>query len=341
MSYKKLLDRFFSDKENREYALPIFMRLIQAIKHGEIAKIKNEGREKQIEKMPEIFEKMKDDALKRERYVAHIFPTIISPELAPNFYIGKESPTEDEIYRFFYIVISGIYKDIVISGTYKGTYVVNLDNVDEKMVNQFRSELINEKLLILPTQKGSGVDIKNLLSRIGIKISPLLTEFIYSFAIVSFFIHWIKGESPEKREKWIKNVKELGLDSTLEKIGIRDDTTLVIFNIPRQKKEMYYIPKLKKFFLTWYKDFLEDKEKVSSTVEFIFSMYIKDRQYRELSSSLLNKFLYYFLNGYVNGELLNKLINLKIAYEIKQKRLHGFSKPKKFFENLSRNMKTY
>ncbi|MEM2260643.1 MAG: hypothetical protein QXO40_02805 [Candidatus Aenigmatarchaeota archaeon] len=329
MSHEKLLYQFLSDKENRKYALPILERLIQAIKHGEIAEIRKAGREELIEKMPEIFEKMKNDALKKERYVAHIFPTIISPEQAPNFYIGKESPTEDEIYRFFYLIISGIYK---------GSYVINLDNIDEKIVNQFRRELINEKLLILPPEKESGVNIRRLLNYIGVKIvRPQLTEFIYSFAIISFFICWIK--SLEKTEEWIKKVKELGLDSTLERVGIRDDTALVIFNIPKQKKEMYYIPKLKKFFSTWYKDFLEDKESTPSIVEFIFSLYIADKQYRELSSSLLNKFLYYFLNGYVNGELLSKLINLKIAYEVKQKRPYGFIKPKEFFVALSRSIK--
>jgi hypothetical protein len=280
--------------------------------------------------MPEIFEKMKNDALKRERYVAHIFPTIISPELAPNFYIGKESPTENEIYRFFYLIISGIYK---------GPYIVNLDNIDEKLISEFRRDLINENLLILPSQKGSGIDIKKLLSLIGVKVVPQLTEFIYSFTIVSFFISWIKRL--ERREEWIKKVEELGLSSVLEKIGIRNDTTLVIFYIPRQKKEMYYIPRLKNFFLTWYKDFLEDKEDTPSTVEFIFSTYVRNEQYRELSSSLLNKFLYHFLNGYVNGELLNKLINLKISYELKQKQPYGLIKPKDFFTNLEKYYKGF
>jgi len=330
MKYKKMLYQFLSNKENRSYALPIFERLIQAIRHGEVAEVRKSGREKLIEKMPEIFEKMKNDALKKERYVAHIFPTIISPELAPNFYIGKESPTEDEIYRFFYLIISGIYK---------GPYIVNLDNINEKLISEFRRDLINENLLVLPFQKGSGIDIKKLLSLIGVKVVPQLTEFIYSFVIVSFFISWIK--KLERKEEWMKKVEELGLSSMLEKIGIRDDTTLVIFYIPRQKKEMYYIPRLKKFFLTWYKDFLEGKEDTSSTVEFIFSTYVRNEQYRELSSSLLNKFLYYFLNGYVNGELLNKLINLKVSYELKQKQPCGFIKPKVFFTNLEKYYKGF
>ncbi|MBS7657987.1 hypothetical protein KEJ20_02370 [Candidatus Bathyarchaeota archaeon] len=327
MNYKELLYQFLSNEKNRHYALPIFKKLIQAIKHGPVAEVKKAGREELIEKMPAIFEKMKNEALKRRRYVAHIFPTIISPELAPNFYIGRESPTEDEIYRFFYLIISGIYK---------GSYVINLDNVDEKLISKFREELINENLLVLPSQKGSGIDVKKLLNCIGVKVAPLLTEFIYSFAIISFFISWIK--SLEKVEEWNKNIEELGLDLVLEKLGIRDDITLVIFNIPREKKEMYYIPRLKNFFLTWYKKFLENRENSPSIVMFIFSTYITDMQYRELSSSLLNKFLYYFLNGYVNGELLNKLINLKIHYELKRKPVYGFIKPKEFFAELPRNV---
>jgi len=327
--YKKLLENFLEEESNREYALPIFQRLIQAIKHGEIKRIREQGREELIKKMPEIFEKMKDDALEKKRYVAHIFPTIISPQQAPNFYIGKESPTEEEIYRFFYLTISGIYK---------GPYIVNLDNVDEKIRDNFRDYLIREELLILPGKKGEGVNIKRILNDLGIKVVPQLDEFIYSFIIFSFFASWIK--LVERRKDQIKKIEELGLNSVLEKIGINDDATLVVFYIPKQKKEMYYIPKIKNFLLTWYEDYLKGKEDYPSVVKFIFSNYVSDKQYRKLSSSLLNKFLYYFLNGYVNGELLNKLINTKISYELKKKskRIYGFAKPKQFFTRISRNI---
>lgn len=336
MSYKKLLENFLQKESNRRYALPIFDGLTQAIKHGEIANMKK-NKEKLVEKMPEIFEKIKNDALRKKRYVAHIFPTIISPEQAPNFHIGKESPTEEEIYRFFYLIISGIYR---------GPYIVNLDNIDEKLRDKFREDLIREELLILPGKKGEGVDVKKMLSNLGVKVVPQLDEFIYSFILISFFTSWIR--STEKREDWIRKIKELGLHSLLEEIGIKDDTMLVIFFIPKQKKEMYFVPRLENFLLTWYRDYLEGKEDYPSVVKFVFSNYIPDKQYRKLSSSLLNKFLYYFLNGYVNGELLNKLVNTKISYELKRgstkevrrgtKQIYGFVKPKEFFAKIPRNI---
>jgi hypothetical protein len=327
--YKKLLEDFLKEESNRQYALPIFERLTQAIRHGEIADIRKQGREEIVKRMPEIFEKMKDDALKKKRYVAHIFPTIISPEQAPNFYIGKEIPTEEEIYRFFYLIISGIYK---------GPYIINIDNVDEKIRNEFRNYLIREELLILPGKKGEGVNIKKILSDLDIKVTPQLNEFIYSFVIFSSFISWIK--KIEERENLIKEIEELGLSSMLEKIGINDDATLIIFYIPKQKKEMYVIPKIKNLLLTWYEDYLKGKEDYPSVVKFIFSNYVSDKQYRELSASLLNKFLYYFLNGYVNGELLNKLVNTKIYYEFrkKSKGIYGFVKSRQFFARISRNI---
>jgi hypothetical protein len=327
--YKKLLEDFLKEESNRQYALPIFERLTQAIRHGEIADMIKQGREKIVKRMPEIFEKMKDDALKKKRYVAHIFPTIISPQQAPNFYIGKEVPTEEEIYRFFYLILSGIYK---------GPYIINIDNVDEKIRNEFRSYLIREEKLILPGKKGEGVDIPKILNDLGIQVAPQLDEFIYSFIIFSSFASWIK--KIEERGNLIKEIEELGLSSVLEKVGVNDDATLIIFYIPRQKKEMYIIPKIKNLLLTWYEDYLKGKEDYPSVVKFIFSNYVSDKQYRKLSASLLNKFLYYFLNGYVNGELLNKLVNTKIYYEFrkKSKRIYGFVNSKQFFARIPRNI---
>jgi hypothetical protein len=97
------------------------------------------------------------------------------------------------------------------------------------------------------------------------------------------------------------------------------------------------VPKLKEFILKWYKKYLEDEEETPYIVKFIFSLYIADEQYKDLSASLLNKFLYYFLNGYVNGELLDKLVNLKIFYELREqrrKKIYGFSKANEFFREI-------
>jgi hypothetical protein len=275
--------------------------------------------------MQEIVEEMINNALKRGRYEAWFLPTVISPEKASNFYIGKESPTPEEIYKFLYLLISGIYRD---------QYIVNLDNADEKVVSDFREDLIKEKKAIILSGGKEGINIKKVLNDLGINVSPDLTEFIFTFIIVSYFVYWIKTS---KKKEWSERWKEIGLDSTLETLGITDDTTLVIFSVPKQKKEVYYVPKLKEFILKWYKKYLEDEEETPYIVKFIFSLYIADEQYRDLSASLLNKFLYYFLNGYVNGELLDKLVNLKIFYELRERRrkkIYGFSKANEFFREI-------
>ncbi|MEM5847326.1 MAG: hypothetical protein QXE97_04540 [Candidatus Aenigmatarchaeota archaeon] len=334
-NYKKLLENFLKEKSNRSYALPIVERLLQQrLRKGHyIIKGKMKVHESELENnMLHIFESLIEKCVREDKkYDASLIPTIISPDQAPNFYLGRENPTEDEIYRFLYLIISGIYR---------GEYIVNLDNVDERVRSNFRKYLINEKLLIFPSDKEKGgIDLKKLMNAIGIKVVPPLNEFIYSFILISSFVTWIKKESLEI-ENWKKQAEELGIPSLLEKIGIRDDVALVICYLPKQKKEMYFVPKLKSFISKWYGGYLTGREDYPFIVKFIFSTYIPDKQYRELSSSLLNKFLYYFLNGYVNGELLDKLINLKISYELKEKtrKVYGFSKAKEFFSKLSENL---
>jgi hypothetical protein len=295
---------------------------------GKLAEIKKVGDSLLCERIQEIVEEKIDNALKRGRYEAWFLPTVVSPEKASNFYIGKESPTPEEIYKFFYLLISGIYRD---------QYIVNLDNADEKVVSEFREDLIKEKKAIILSGGKEGINIKKVLNDLGIKVSPNLTEFIFTFIIVSYFVYWIKTS---KKKEWSERWDEIGLDSTLETLGITDDTTLVIFSISKQKKEVYYVPKLKEFILKWYKKYLEDEEETPYIVKFIFSLYIADEQYRDLSASLLNKFLYYFLNGYVNGELLDKLVNLKIFYELRErgrKKIYGFSKANEFFREIKFN----
>jgi hypothetical protein len=331
IDYKKLLEDFLKEESNRQYALPIAKKLLQQRKRKGYYVVKGKI------KMPEdkldislFFQNLIEKCVKEDKeFDSSLLPTVISPQQAPNFYIGKEIPEEEEIYRFLYLILSGIYK---------GPYIINIDNVDEKIRNEFRSYLIREEKLILPGKKGEGVNIKKILSDLGVQVAPQLDEFIYSFVIFSAFASWIK--KIEERENLIKEIEELGLTSMLEKIGINDDATLIIFYIPRKKKEMYIIPKIKNLLLTWYEDYLKSKEDYPSVVKFIFSNYVSDKQYRKLSASLLNKFLYYFLNGYVNGELLNKLVNTKIYYELrkKSKGIYGFVKSREFFTRISRNI---
>ncbi|MEM5882487.1 MAG: hypothetical protein QXS69_03440 [Candidatus Aenigmatarchaeota archaeon] len=334
-SYRDLLEKFLEDETNRKYALPIVKKLLQQrLRSGYyIVKGKIKVKESELENnILNIFEALIDKSVGEDKkYDASLIPTIISIDNAPNFYIGKESPTEEEVYRFLYLIISGIYR---------GSYIVNLDNVNEKIRDNFRNYLINEKILILPSEKEEGgIDLRKMMNSMGIKVIPYLDKFIYSFILLSSFVVWLR-KVYFKKEEWIKKTREIGVPSMLEEIGINEDVTLVVCYLPKHKKEIYFFPRLKSLISKWYGDYLIGKEDSPFMVDFIFSTYVSDKDYRELSSSLLNKFLYYFLNGYVNGELLSKLINLKISYELKKKtkQIYGFSNARRFFSELSRNI---
>lgn len=347
MNYKEKLEGFFKEKkENVTYVLPIFEKLTQAIKQGEESKDKERIRKRIKEEITEnnykeigeelfkFIEQRVNKAIEKGTYTADIFPTIISQENAPNFYVGREKPDEEEVYKLLYLMFTGIYK---------GDRIVNVDNVEESLRANFREYLINEKILIAPgsSEEKVGADIGKMLSKLGIKKSPLIDNFIYSFIILSIFVAWIKEKNlkKEKNEEEIENI--IGreeLEKILEeKIKLTDEVTLVVFHIPKQKKKTYYLPKIRNFILNWYYDYLVGLENNPSIIKFVFSNYIADEDYSKLSSNLLDKFLYYFLNGHVNGELLNKLVTLKIFYELRTKKgkKSGFSKARDFFRKLS------
>lgn len=326
-SYKERLESFLSEKSNREYAFPIVQGLTVQYTTGKIARLK---REKGSEGILEVINEVIKDALEERRYTASIFPTIISPEKARNFYIGKEGgPTEEEIHKFLYLLVSGLH--------YGGEFVINLDNVADEARKDFRDGLINEKMLILPSVKGrGGIDIARLLSGISAirKSFPRLSEFIFAFLLISYFSSWIREEI--KRKGWSEVLAKMGLESTLGLLGIRDDVTLIVFRLSKgEKKKVYYIPKLKDVLVKWFSDYIGGREGKLAVVDFIFSLYVADEKYRDISSETLNKFLYYFLNGYVNGELLSKLIQLKIKCELEREgRVYGVLNAKEFFSKL-------
>jgi hypothetical protein len=66
------------------------------------------------------------------------------------------------------------------------------------------------------------------------------------------------------------------------------------------------------------------------------SLYVAHKNYRDLSTKLLDKFLYYMLGGYVSGELLDKLVTLKASAFLDSKvgRI-GFSRIKNFLGKMS------
>lgn len=309
MSYELQLDEFFKDPKNRSYAANIINKLTAQHKHGLIAKIRNRGPAEMADRIHEIVGYLVDDAIEEKRYTSSILPTIVSPQLAPNFWFKDEKePTREEIYRLLYLILTGLYR---------GSYIVNLDNAAPPLREDFRKSLIQEAIIIFPEGGiGGGVDVKKMFMHLRLGRFPI-KEFGFTLLILSCFARWLKSkiEKPE----FLKRIEEIGLLQVMPDLGVDDSISLVFFDIPRQKKEMHIFPRLKDFIVKWYYDYLMGAEDIDLLI-FLSSLYITDRNYQEISDSLMNKFIYYLLRGYINGELLTNIINIKVRYELKERK---------------------
>lgn len=330
MNFKNEVINYLSDKGNCRYSMPIIRNLTQQHLHDpEIQALKTDS-----DNALHICKLLVDRSLASKRYDASLVPTIISPQMAKNFYLkGEKTPSEDELYEFLYSILTGVYK---------GQYVVNLTNAPQKIMTDFRDSIINENKIIFDSKKDRealGIRL-NTFSSLFLypRFKPPITELTFPFLVLSYFLCWLKERS-RSRPELLAHLKEVGLEGIIEtELGIRDDTTLVIYVLSRDKKKCYLISRLKGFILKWYKNYLDGLEEFPYIVNTLFSMYITDKNYRDLSSDLLDKFLYYFMEGYVNGELLDKMTILKLEYELKKKneKIYSISYAKEFFEKLSK-----
>lgn len=317
--YKELLFKFLESSGNREYCTPIIKKLLQAnFRNGKyIIKRSDEKLEilpEEIEgKLEKICEFIIEKSIK-EGYSALVIPFIISKEQAPNFYISEERPKEEELWWWLYHLFTGIhYRE----------YVLNLANLPQKINEKFKEYLMNENFLIFEKDR-SGLNINEMLSRLEVPKGVPFKEFIMGFIFLSYFAKF--WNDWKKREEVAEMIGK-------REPTITDETSLLIFVLPRQKKKVYILPKLNRLLSYWYNEFTENN--IPCISKFIFSFYTPDKNYKEESSGIINKFLYYFLQNHINGESLSKLIELKINYEIKRKgKIYGISNAKQFFSKL-------
>jgi len=323
MSYKELLFEFLKEETNRKYCVPIIERLLQANKRKGKFVLTISKSNRRLEVSPEEIEKRVEEICEfiiqkalEEGYGAFVVPFIISKDQAPNFYVTEEKPKEEELWWWLYHLLTGLHCR---------EYILNLANVPNEVREEFRNYLIQEKFLIIEKER-LGLDLKEMLSRLEVPKNLMLEEFILGFIFVSYFAKkFLKGR---KEEEEVAKVTEKPISE------MTDEASLLVFVLSREKKKVYILPKLKDLISYWYSDFYKNKTPYIS--RFIFSLYIADENYREESAGLLNKFLYYFLQGYVNGELLMKLIELKISYELKkkEKKIYGLANANWFFSKL-------
>jgi hypothetical protein len=328
MNFREELENYFKNKTNRRYSLPIMQNLVAQYKMDTpIGKLRNNP-----DKLMQICDLLVKDCLKQERYTASVVPTIISPQMGRNFYLENEKkPTEEELFEFLYLIMTGIYK---------GSYIINIANARPELMNDFRDYLINREKVIFTgnkdkTDKTVGIRLTEFQQLfINQRLYPPITEFTFTFLVIAYFLWWVKERSLSKNDNYLA---KMGWEGLLDKFDIRDDTVLIIYGLGgRKKKVMYSISRLKSLISRWYKDYLENKEKYPSIVNTVFSFYIWDKNYRDLSIDLLDKFIYYFLDGYINGEVLDKLMTLKLQYELNKdkNKVYGISAARDFFKKL-------
>ena len=253
---------------------------------------------------------------KRE-YDASVIPTIISSEQAPNFRIQEMEPDEETLWRFLYLLITGLhYREIV----------VNLDNVPLELFQIFRDTLIREEYLVFG-ERLTGLNMSKMLS--GLKAPKMPPkEFILSFLVLTYFVKFWK-DIKQKKEKLESLPSAMRM---MEYPPISDNATLIVFTIPRGKKQMFVFPRLQSLITRWYKKYSDD---VPAVARFVFSLYISDKKYQDKSLETLNKFLYYLLRNEVNGDLLNKLVVDKLSYELKKEgKPYGIANILQFLESL-------
>ncbi|MCS7109663.1 MAG: hypothetical protein NZ903_02610 [Candidatus Micrarchaeota archaeon] len=327
MNYRDLLlYDFLKNDINFQYCLPIVKKLLQAnFRGGKFVITIDKTREKLVitpseinTRLPEILDFMVKKA-SIEGYNAIVIPSIISKDQAPNFYIGEETPEPEELWKFIYLLLTGIHGY---------DYVLNLENTAKDIVENFRSWLMNKKYIIT-CRENSGLNIAEMISSLQVpKGLPLRElEFVMGFLFISYFAKFLKDIQEE-----IEIAKDLGRIFS----SLSEDATLVIFVLSKQKKKMYIFPKLRNILIRFYGDFFTDEETIPGICRFIFSLYVSYDKYKDISAGILNKLLYYLLQGHINGELLSEAIELKTSYELskKQGRVYGISASSQFFTKL-------
>lgn len=250
-----------------------------------------------------------------QQYSTHIFPAILTRERAANFWLSGEPeiPSENEAWKGIYLLLSSVSV---------GNVLINLDNISNEGRIAWRRLLFSED----PSQFYNGIrSTFNLHSKNW-------EQFFIALLAISFFTSRIR----ERIQK-----SNLGLDEYLHELqkeySITDETSLVIFQLGRVKKEVHYFTKLTSFIRTWFKDYIEGLEQEPSLVKFLDSLTATDPKNKAKAVTFLREKLIFHLlrHNNINGKLLLQLVMIKLEDSLKKdKKLYGINYPKQFFAKL-------
>ncbi|MEM3420694.1 MAG: hypothetical protein QW835_05665 [Candidatus Hadarchaeum sp.] len=294
--YKEQLKEYLQKHTNRKIAAAIFKSITsQYKKKTEIGRLREKASSNPSELMYAI-EGLKEKILKDKEFSASVVPTVISSGEARNLLFSNEKePTEESVY---------FWLSTLLTGFASGSAVVNLINVDERAKEDFRDDLIGRKVII--EGKVDREKLQNISGRLP------FTEYTFAFELLNYFMFWCRTKLMELQDrKQLEKWRRIGIIENLPQlIGVRDDTALVVYWIPRrEKRKAEFIPRIRDFTVRWYSDFLENfKIEQPPLGKFLSSLYVPGSKE---SGITLDKFIFYLLRGEINGELIEELVNSK------------------------------
>ncbi len=323
ITYKKLIDDLKKDPINKKLVSWVLYGITPHYTKGSPVKdfrdmLGSDNPSLGINLLDGALDYVINDAINNKRYITSIFPTIVSINKARNFYIGTDdAPSTYEIYRYLYLLLDSV---VISAGGQR--FYVNIDNLDRNIWKKVKEFMISDEILVFDNfPRKSMVDFKSLRGKYQLPTTP----FTVAVVIMSYIARKFHALSRANNSMWGKY---------LQNIGITDETMLFLVVWKGEKKEAYFIPRLYTIFVRWFLD----ENSIDKFLSFLSSLFTigENSKYRDKSSHLMDKFLYYLIHGYVNGELLVKLIELKITNEFSKKEgpIYGFRSADYFFDRL-------
>lgn len=295
--------KFFEEEKNRIYSYHLFSKCIFGqFKEGEVKDILDDNKKYLSEDFYKLFEYVVKEAEKKKSYSASIFPTLISINLAKNFFFRNEKiPTRDEIFYYLYMISTGVFYN---------NFVINLITPNENAWLNFLDKLKSEESFILldsNDKKAKGIQLSSLVKYlyIGTTRIPRVRRNILVFILINFFVVWWLREN--------KNIRVNSLEETNEVLvneGLDERAALIVFEYGKEKRKFFIYPRINEFIQKWYFKYLKSgDERDLFLPRFLFSL-VDFRN--EQSINDLDKFIYFLIRGYVSGELIDRLIRNKI-----------------------------
>ncbi|MDW8275660.1 MAG: hypothetical protein RMJ59_04680 [Candidatus Nitrosocaldus sp.] len=226
------------------------------------------------------------------QYSTFTVPAMITRSSASNFYLygEKNAPNEQEGWKTVYMLFSAVPINNIL---------MNLDSVKEEGRKAWRQQLVSED------PKQFYIGIRNSLD---IK-SKNWGTFFTSLVALSYFVYKTKNETNDRLSlaEWSKILSE--------RYGFNDDTTLIIYKLGKEKKEVHYFSKITMIIQRWFNDYIEGREDKISLLRFLDSLTTtySNKINQDIVMELREKLAYYLLKyNIINGELLTKLIVMRV-----------------------------